>query len=395
MKFAILLAKGIEGCGVTKYTAELTRWLRQQGHEYTIMASADKKFTRNNSHDLTNVKLFKFEKDIDEIIDLVNEHDVVLVNSLPNFRYTDQSINNFIKLIKTVHTPIILLQHDHSKTSLSRNRGMTETIARARAIMVHSVNNHMAKLVNEPAANYFAELFNINTKPVYYFQPGLDFDHHRITVPAANINTNTHRWVGRPTPWKGFKQMFEFHEQYLMPNGHISFMEGIEKSQAFSHLIMPVFNFVDKTTVAPDSYTPESGQPLYLHNSYRQPELMTRLSTTGFGYQLSVLEPNMIEHSLEYTHCEIVCSGTIPVFRRGYGERCRHSITGKSLVDSDNGTVWLDENNYGAAFKQIQEINNNPEMRLEWSNLAFEFYKSHQDSSIVFPKLLADIQSVL
>ena len=122
---------------------------------------------------------------------------------------------------------------------------------------------------------------------------------------------------------------------------------------------------------------------------------MARLSTTGFGYQLSVLEPNMIEHSLEYTHCEIVCSGTIPVFRRGYGERCRHSITGKSLVDSDNGTVWLDENNYGAAFKQIQEINNNPEMRLEWSNLAFEFYKSHQDSSIVFPKLLADIQSVL
>jgi hypothetical protein len=395
MKFAILLAKGIEGCGVTKYTAELTRWLNQQGHEYTIIASADKKFTRNNSHDLANIKLFKFEKDLDEMIALVNDHDVVLINSLPNFRYSDLCIGNFITLLKTIRTPVILLQHDHSKTSLSRNRGMTEAVAVSRAVLVHSTTNHMAQRVNEPATSHFASLFNIDTKPIRYFQPGFDFDHHRIAVPLSEINTAVHRWVGRPTPWKGFKQMFEFHEQYLQPAGNISIMEGIEKSQAFSHLIMPVFNFIDKTVLSTDSYTPEPGQPIYLHNKYRNAELMQRLARSGFGYQLSILDAANIEHSLEYTHCEIVCSGTIPVFRRAYGERCRHSQTNEPLVYGNNGTVWLDETDYADTFNTIQEINANPELRLAMRERAFNYYKSHQDSSIVFPKLLADIQSVL
>ena len=124
-------------------------------------------------------------------------------------------------------------------------------------------------------------------------------------------------------------------------------------------------------------------------------ELMQRLARSGFGYQLSILDAANIEHSLEYTHCEIVCSGTIPVFRRAYGERCKHSQTNEPLVYGNNGTVWLDETDYADTFNTIQEINANPELRLAMREHAFNYYKSHQDSSIVFPKLLADIQSVL
>ena len=54
MKIAIVLGRGLEGCGVTKNAVEWEVWLKSEGHIPTIYASKDKKWSRNNSHDIEN-----------------------------------------------------------------------------------------------------------------------------------------------------------------------------------------------------------------------------------------------------------------------------------------------------------------------------------------------------
>ena len=34
MKVAIIMGRGIEGCGVTKFTVEQTKWLKKNGYDY-------------------------------------------------------------------------------------------------------------------------------------------------------------------------------------------------------------------------------------------------------------------------------------------------------------------------------------------------------------------------
>ena len=85
MKFAILMGRGIEGCGVTKFTLEQAKWFDKIGHEYKIFASSDKSWTRKASHDVTKIETFKLKKDaeVDRVIKEIEGYDIIIINSLP------------------------------------------------------------------------------------------------------------------------------------------------------------------------------------------------------------------------------------------------------------------------------------------------------------------------
>lgn len=116
--------------------------------------------------------------------------------------------------------------------------------------------------------------------------------------------------------------------------------------------------------------------------------MLERMSTSGFGYQLSQLPEKFIDRQIEYTHCEIVCSGTIPVFRKNYGIRCTHRKTGNRLFnDKNNGTIWFDDDNLDATFEQIKQLTASNTMRDEFRHMAFEYYKEHQDARYTFKEM--------
>ena len=61
MKIVHILGRGIEGCGVTRFTLELKDWALSQGWNYTVYAPTDKKWTRASSHYLDeNIKQWKW-----------------------------------------------------------------------------------------------------------------------------------------------------------------------------------------------------------------------------------------------------------------------------------------------------------------------------------------------
>jgi hypothetical protein len=55
------------------------------------------------------------------------------------------------------------------------------------------------------------------------------------------------------------------------------------------------------------------------------------------------------------------------------------------LIESVNtGTVWLDDNNMQPALDLIKKLEKDDVMRDEYRNMAYEFYKYHQDSEYIY-----------
>ena len=107
------------------------------------------------------------------------------------------------------------------------------------------------------------------------------------------------------------------------------------------------------------------------------------MSLCTYGYQLSILKPKYIAHSLEFTHLEPVAVGVIPVFRKEYGDACIHRYYKKPLTELDCGTIWLTNDNMDECINTIKELSTNENMRNEYRELAYNCYGWY-DSKYVF-----------
>lgn len=399
MKIAIIMGRGIEGCGVTKFTVEQTKWLAKNGYDFTVYSSKDKSWTRKGAHDVSNVIQLKFAKpeEMNKMIEGSNASDLVIINSLPSLGHSDGCIEQFKRFLVEVKKPVVLIQHDHSSLSIKRNAGIEEAVNRADIIFAHSKGNDFARYVGQVTGGEGLGFFmdaNITPKEVLNFQPGIDFDSIRAKYwkDIDLTDPTMHKWIGRTTSWKGYKQMFQFHNNFLRPNGIITTFEGIEKSPAYL-AFREISEFHGHISEDISKVQLKKNEPAYVFGPYINDQLLERMSTCGFGYQLSVLDERFIERSIEYTHCELAAVGVIPVYRKTYGDRCTHRSFGDKLSSlKDSGTVWLDDNDMAPAFELIDKLSKDKVMRDEYRNMAFDFYRSHQDASFTFEEMMNQIK---
>lgn len=384
MKIVILLGRGIEGCGVTKHTVELQNWLKKHNHSVVTYANKTKKYCRATAHTHTITELkFSDESASNAILDMCNDADYVVVNSFPATKHKEKDITAFNNLIAAIKSRIIVIQHDHNIISIRRNAGMMETVAKAHAIFAHATTNAFVEHIRNAGF----------TIPVQSFQPGYNFQYTRDLYwkPIEAQSTNIHRWIGRASPWKGIYAFFNLHNGFLRKQGGIAIMEGIEKSLYYKDLVLsPQWDFEDYTH---EKYRYEDipfavDKRVYMCGVYNNAEMLERMSLSTFGYQLTTMRPRFIEHSIEYTHCETVACGVLPVFRKSFGDACLHRKTGIPLSQcADTGTVWLDDTNMAAAAELIQRLAQDSGMRNEWREAAYEFYTGHQGTGAEFARL--------
>ena len=408
----ILLGRGVEGCGVTKHTVEFSKWLESNSYNYTVISAKDKRWARKECHSIKNLEEYKFSNDADisKIIEKCNASDLVIINSLPsktNGRgkgHDERCISNFIKLTKEVNTPFVLIQHDHTHLSINRNAALQESIDKSKVIFAHSETGDFVDVVNKTHStgkgSSLMSFFDEAQKPFYTFQPGLDFETNRnkYWLPIEEQTPFTHKWIGRTTSWKGYNLMMDFHNHYLKPNQYVTTLEGIEKSPAFldfrekhkNQYIDFITPLINPSSVELNQY---KGDFALCFSIYNNDEMLKRAAKTAFSYQLSILHPKFIKKSIEYTHCELTTVGTIPVFRKEYGDACKHRVYDTPLTESkNNGTIWLSQNNMNECLDKINQLSRDNAMRNEYREMAYEFYKLHQDSSYVFNQMMEKIQ---
>jgi len=408
----ILLGRGIEGCGVTKYTVELCKWLEQNNRSYTVIAAKDKRWARKECHSINNLEEYKFAKpdEIESIINRCNKADCVIVNSLPsktNKRgkgHDEACIIGFKTILQKVIKPFVLIQHDHTHLSINRNEALIEAIEKSSVIFSHSETGDFSEVVSRLYAingsSSLLSFFENEEKPFYTFQPGMDFDSLRSKywLPIEQQDSKANKWIGRTTSWKGYNIMMNFHTDYLKPNGYLTTLEGIEKSPAFLDFkANHEGKYVDFITKMHDpnetDLTPYYGGHAACFSIYNNSEMLKRAAKTAFCYQLSILHPKFIKRSIEYTHCELVAVGTVPIFRKEYGDACKHRIYDKPLIEcKNNGTIWLTESTMSECLNTINKLSSDNVMRNEYREMAYEFYKLHQDSSNVFDDLIRKIE---
>lgn len=403
---SIILARGVEGCGVTKYTVEQVKWLRRHGYNVKIYAAKDKNYSRKFAHDLGEFDHFKFANRslVEKMINECNDSDVIIINSLPS-KDTGRgkgsgadAVENWKYALKSFTKPVVLVQHDHTIYSIKRNGALEEAIDAADIIFAHSRNNDFSDCVRERAGQNSLQSFfgEIQEKKIFAFQPGIDFDgiRQKYWKPITETDPLHHKWIGRCTSWKGYKLMFDWHNNYLMKEGCLTTFEGIEKSPAWLGF-KELSDFYDCLNEHPDKLDVSNryGDKATVFSTFINDELMHRMSRVGFGYQLSILKPKYIERSIEYTHQEVVAAGAIPVFRKGYGDACIHRITGDPLTKSKgNYTLWLDDDNKDEVIQQVKMLSSNAALRDQWREGAFEFYKQHQDAEFTFEDMMKTIK---
>lgn len=396
------MGRGIEGCGVTKFTIEQCKYYERNGYDYKVFASKDKSWTRKNAHKTDNIHQLKFAKDdeVNAMIKNINKADVAIINSLPALSLKEEAIENFKRMLSEIKVPVALIQHDHAMQSIRRNAALDEAIERANVIFVHSTNNDFAKYAGEKVGSQITLFGQEDGTPILPFQPGMYFDEVKDRYWKTKIDIQDsmhHKWIGRTTSWKGYQEMFKYHNNFLMPNDMLTTFEGIERSPAFLGF-RELSEFENLLAEDPNEYdlSEAYGSHVHVFGPYVQEEMLERMSKVGFGYQLSRMKPHFIQRSIEYTHCEVVCTGTIPVFNKKYGDVCTHRHYGKKFTECENsGTIWFDENNFDETLNQMLSLYDNPEKREKMRNEAFEFYKLHQDADYTFKDIMESIENEL
>lgn len=407
---SVIMARGVEGCGVTKYTVEQVKWLRKNGYNVKVYAAKDKNYSRKNAHDLGEFDWFKFSDSalIDKMITECNQSDAIIVNSLPS-KDTGrgkgsgaQAVENWVRALSEFNKPVVLIQHDHTVYSIRRNGALGEAIDAADIIFAHSTSNDFSEEVRKhTGSGGLASFLDDEVKKIFPFQPGIDFDGIRAQYwkPIEEQDSFHHKWIGRTTSWKGYKLMFEWHNANNPKEGWLTTFEGIEKSPAWLGFkeLSDFYDELDQDAGLLDMSN-RYGDKATVFSTFINDDLMHRMSRVAFGYQLSILKPKYIERSIEYTHQEIVAAGAVPVFRREYGEVCVHRTQGKPLTECiNNGTLWLHADGTGndETLEQMRKLANDPVMRNEYREMAYEFYKDHQDADATFQDLMNTIKENL
>ena len=403
MKYVLLMGRGIEGTGNTKYAVELQEYLEDSGHNVITIANSDKKWGREKSHP-NKINLISFSYCEEQITETCKDADAVIVLSVPAKNYdwfSQDSFYNVIDALNKEKIKLVYIQVDHKMASIKRNFYVDDMyidiLEKFDIIFTHSRNCDFLR---------FCEENLLNLKKVYCSKDlnigeifGINFKKYK-NLWSKEKQYKVVRFMGRSANWKGPWLVRDIHENYLKSQGYITILEGIEGSigtvaelyKETKPLRIPGddviirFSTDDKRALNNNTMEFEYNKPTYILPPYDNVLGMKRLSESMFGIELLLLDDKILSDVYEYAMLEIVAVGTIPVFRKRWGEK--YFINGKPIIEQDSGVIFMDENNPSDAIETMNELSDNKELYEIRRNKVYEFFKNNFDSTIIFSRMM-------
>jgi len=380
MKIAILLGRGIEGCGVTRFATELQRYIQKQNLQCTVYASSDKKWDRRQ---LQKTDIIEFtNKEIESIRKEINKVDILFYQSLPSKAHSEEYKDLFYdKLVVGITNPIkIIFQNDHHIISLNRNSKLWETVENVDLALTFGPGTAFARKLKEQ---------NIYT-PIKYFNNGHDFTKLDYLWKKEQIKKLS--YLGRFATFKEPKRLI-YYQPMLAAHGIYTEARGIEKSIGakvgffgkgghdmtqgdYENIMYRRINVFDEQDI---NY-------LNVYGPYDRIPTLDNLSNNMFGANFFNLPINQYANIIEYTTLEMVNVGMIVLVDKEWAENNIH-IEGDNFYDL-NCFVYSDRNNPQETIDQMLELVGNKELREKKRKLAYDICKSHCDINVTFNNLL-------
>ena len=143
MKIALLMGRGVEGCGVTRYVVEQYNYMISNGHDVKVFSTKDKNWGRKKSHELVVEEIKN-----DELLSLKQrliDYDVVFIHSVPSTGHSKECQKSFLELVKSIDCFKVFIQNDHLKASMIRNAFMWETVEECDLVYTHSLESYFSE----------------------------------------------------------------------------------------------------------------------------------------------------------------------------------------------------------------------------------------------------------
>lgn len=395
MKIAQLMMRGIEGCGVTRFTIELNEWLNKNGHEALIYTSNDKKWPRQKYINMPEYKLVdKYSEET--FINVLNNYDYIFIHSVPSKSHSEMFQNNFLNVIKKINVKKLIFQNDHNNQSLARNANFMEICKYCDKIASFGTEtiffNKIKELLGEKEAlSRYIHLHN-------------SFDINKLIKFRKNNHLNKITYLGRFATFKDPKRLLELLNTRHI-HGHSIEAIGIERSigslcsffrinpkleQLNPDIIF--FNKLDEMINADKDLN-----KLNVCGPYNWEEGIEELSNSMFGVSFYNLKPEMYGDNIEYAQVEMIGVGCIPIFDYHFGEHV-HAYengykTNKRLIDIPYFALFLkkDLSNLEEIAHQIKEISNNIELQKNYRKCSFDVISKHINIDAVNNRLINDI----
>lgn len=380
MRISILLGRGVEGCGVTRFATELQNYILSQGHECKTYASLDKKWGRRKSQEIDAIE-FNNDK-LEYIRKELNSSDIVYYQSLPSKSNSEEYKDSFYdKLVLGVNIPKkIIFQNDHHIMSLNRNNKLWETVEQMDLAFTFGKGTVFYKKIKE---------LNINT-PVEFFNNGHNFDKLKHLIKDKQIKKVS--YLGRFANFKDPKRMI-FLQPLLTAKGIYSEARGIEKSigakQCFFSKDSKDFSKGEYENISYRTKSIIDEQDinyLNVYGPYERMEALDLLSNNMFGANFFNLQTNQYSNIIEYSTLEMINVGMLNVVDKHWAKNNFH-IQGDSFYDLDC-FVYSDSNNLEDTVEQIIELSNKDDLRNKKRKFAYDIAKSHCGTDVAFKDLL-------
>jgi hypothetical protein len=380
MKVAILLGRGIEGCGVTRYALEEQKWYYNNGHECTIYAANDKKWGRKDSQQHEIVEFANNE--IEALAKKLNdEMDIVYYQSLPAKKgYSDEYKELWMThMVKGIQKPIKLShQNDHKAQSLGRNYNIWETMSHMDACFTHSFGSPFAKKMEK------------ENPQVPLLKMGLGFDFNSLKKYWKQDQIPRISYFGRFAGFKDPGRITEMQPQ-LEKYNILGEMRGIERSigslSLFFEDVKDRDNTYRKNIFEVNKKNPEptikTTDKIYIYGPYNRLEGIEELSNSMFGADFYNLDAEAYGDNMEFAMCEIIATGCIPVFDKHWAENCTHR-DGRKFIDIENFAIYSDGENHEEVAKQMALLAQDRVARNKFRINSYMVAKAHCDNSIVY-----------
>lgn len=403
MKYVLLMGRGIEGTGNTKYAVEFQEYLENIGHEVQTIANSDKKWGREKSH-INKIKLMSFANEENKILEICKNTDCVFVLSVPAKNYDWFSQDAFYSIICDVTNlgiKCVYIQVDHKRASISRNfysdYSYIDILEKFDVIFTHSKQCDFIDYCNENGLKIKKMVCAKDLGVGEIF--GINFDKYRH-IWENEKDYKTIRFMGRSAAWKGPWLVRDLHTKFFKERGYITVLEGIEGSigtvaELYKETkpqriprddVVIRLNTADKKALNNNQVVLERNSATYIFPPYDNTYGMKRLAKSAFGIELLLLDNKILSDVYEYAMLEIVAVGTIPVFRKLWGEK--FYVDNKPLIEQDCGIVFMDENNPKEALDLMDKLSEDEEFYNNFRNKAFDFFKKHFDSRVIFEKIM-------
>lgn len=409
MKYVLLMGRGIEGTGNTKYAVEFQEYLENEGHAVRTIANSDKKWGREKSH-FNKIESMSFADNENTICEICKNCDCVFVLSVPAKNYDWYSQDAFYSIVcDTVNAGVkcVYIQVDHKRASITRNfysdYAYIDILEKFDVIFTHSKQCDFIDYCNENGLNIKKMICAKDLGVGEIF--GINFDKYR-TSWTDDKDYKTIRFMGRSANWKGPWLVRDLHERYFKDRGYITVLEGIEGSiGTVTELykttkptrvprddVVIKLSTADKKALNADAFELQRNMPTYVFPPYDNIYGMKRLSKSSFGIELLLLDDKILSDVYEYAMLEIVAVGTVPVFRKRWGQV--FEVEGKPLIEHDCGIVFMDENDPTEALNLMDRLSEDKTAYEDFREKAFNFFKSHFDSRVIFNKIMEGANEV-